>query len=111
MSANKHSSATGPRLLTMMTMMADALPAILPARDGLRLHSRQALGEAVTALLATGTATGRLREDAAAGDVLMTLGGITFISEHEHQRELASRLITLLLDGLVVPHGGAGPAA
>jgi AcrR family transcriptional regulator len=84
--------------------MADALPAILAARDGLRLHSRQALGEAVTALLAAGTATGRLREDAAAGDVLMALGGITLISEHEHQRELASRLITLLLDGLVAPN-------
>jgi AcrR family transcriptional regulator len=91
--------------------MADALPAILAARDGLRLHSRQALGEAMTALLAAGTVTGRLREDAVPGDVLMALGGITLISEHEHQRELASRLITLLLDGLAVPHGGTCPAA
>jgi hypothetical protein len=39
--------------------MADALPAILAARDGLRLHSRQILGDAVETLLAAGIATGR----------------------------------------------------
>jgi AcrR family transcriptional regulator len=85
--------------------MADALPSILAAREGLRLHSRQALGEAVATLLAAGTAAGQLREDAAEGDVLMALGGITLISGHEHQRELASRLIVLLLDGLVASRG------
>jgi hypothetical protein len=30
----------------------------------------------------------------------MALGGITLISGHERQRELASRLISLLLNGL-----------
>jgi AcrR family transcriptional regulator len=80
--------------------MADALPAILAARAGLRSHSRRALGEAVGLLLAAGVAAGRLRADVTAGDVLMALGGITLISEHEEQRELASRLISLLLDGL-----------
>lgn len=87
--------------------MADALPAILASRAGLRLHSREALGEAVATLLATGTAAGQLRKDASAGDVLMALGGITLISGHEHQRELASRLISLLVDGLVVSCGDA----
>jgi AcrR family transcriptional regulator len=81
--------------------MADALPAILAARDGLRLHSRQILGEAVETLLAAGIAAGRLRPDLAAGDVLMALGGITLISEYEDQRDLASRLISLMLNGLV----------
>lgn len=80
--------------------MSDALPAILATRDGLRLHSRQALGEAVETLLAAGIAAGRLRADGSASDVLMALGGITLISGHEHQRDLASRLISLLLDGL-----------
>ncbi|WP_066371879.1 TetR/AcrR family transcriptional regulator [Herbidospora mongoliensis] len=80
--------------------MSDALPAILATRDGLRLHSRQALGEAVGTLLAAGVAAGRLRSDSSASDVLMALGGITLISGHEHQRALASRLISLLLDGL-----------
>jgi AcrR family transcriptional regulator len=80
--------------------MAGALPAILAARDGLRLHSREALGAAVDALLAAGTATGELRDDVDGADVLMALGGITLISAHEQQRDLASRLISLLLGGL-----------
>ena len=80
--------------------MADALPAILASRGGLRLQSRKALGEAVQSLLAAGTAAGRLRPGLSAGDVLMALGGITLISEHEQQPELASRLISLLLLGL-----------
>jgi AcrR family transcriptional regulator len=91
--------------------MADALPAILAAREGLRLHSRKALSDAVETLLAAGTAAGRLRDDVAAGDVIMALGGITLISDHESQRELASRLISLLLDGLTVCRSDAFPAA
>lgn len=81
--------------------MADALPTILAARDGLRVHSRQALQEAVTVLVEAGQRDGALREDIAPWDVLMALGGITLIAAHEHERELASRLITLLVDGLV----------
>ncbi|MFG3585767.1 TetR/AcrR family transcriptional regulator [Streptomyces sp. NPDC047990] len=84
--------------------MADALPVILASREGLRLHSRDALGTAVTTLLEAGIAAGRVRRDAAPNDVLMALGGITLISGHEHERALASRLITLLLDGLAPGH-------
>ncbi len=91
--------------------MADALPAILAAREGLRRHSRDALGEAVKTLLEAGIAAGQVRADAEPNDVLMALGGITLISGHEHQRDLASRLIVLLLDGLAACHGTArGPA-
>jgi AcrR family transcriptional regulator len=82
--------------------MADALPAILATREGLRLHSREALAGAVTELLTAGTVSGVFRADASSSDVLMALGGITLISGHEHQRELATRLINLLLDGLTV---------
>jgi AcrR family transcriptional regulator len=88
--------------------MADALPAILATRDGLRLHSREALAGAVTELLDAGTSSGDFRADVSPSDVLMALGGITLISGHEHQRELATRLIGLLLDGLVA-HPGATP--
>ncbi len=80
--------------------MADALPAILATHDGLRLHSRQELGHAVETLLSAGVTAGDLRPDVQAADILMALGGITLISGHEHERELASRLIMLLLDGL-----------
>lgn len=81
--------------------MADALPAILATREGLRLHSREALANAVTELLDAGIASGDFRKELSPSDVLMALGGITLISGHEHQRELATRLIDLLLDGLV----------
>lgn len=87
--------------------MADALPAILATREGLRLHSREALGNAVAMLLTAGINAGELREDASTNDVLMALGGITLISGHEHQRNLASRLISLLLDGLSTRAAGA----
>ncbi|WP_329455183.1 TetR/AcrR family transcriptional regulator [Streptomyces sp. NBC_01497] len=91
--------------------MADALPAILATREGLRLHSRDALAQAVTTLLQAGIAAGRLRKDASVNDVLMALGGITLISGHEHDRDLASRLITLLLDGLAVGDGTPSAAS
>lgn len=81
--------------------MADALPAILAAQEGLRAHSREALRRAVAELLDAGIDAGAIRPDADANDTLMGLGGVTLISEHEHQRGLASRLIALLIDGLV----------
>jgi hypothetical protein len=90
--------------------MADALPAILATREGLRLHSREALGNAVNMLLAAGIRAGELREDASTNDVLMALGGITLISGHENQRDLASRLISMLLDSLSTRAVGARQA-
>ncbi|HEY0279932.1 MAG TPA: TetR family transcriptional regulator [Solirubrobacterales bacterium] len=81
--------------------MAEALPAILADREGPRAASRDALRQAVETLIAAGARTGELRDDLDAADVLMALGGITLISEHEHQRDLATRLIALLLDALV----------
>ncbi|MFF2996593.1 TetR/AcrR family transcriptional regulator [Streptomyces sp. NPDC057950] len=90
--------------------MADALPVILATREGLRLHSRDALKAAMTTLLEAGIAAGQVRQDAAPNDILMALGGITLISGHERERDLASRLITLLLDGLT-PGRHTDPAA
>jgi AcrR family transcriptional regulator len=80
--------------------MSDALPSILASREGLRLHSRELLVDAVELFLTSGVDRGDFRDDVPAADVLMALAGITLISGHEHQRELASRLIALLLDGL-----------
>ena len=89
--------------------MSDALPAILTARDGLRLHSRGLLRDAVEILREAGVVDGTLRNDVPSDDIMMALGGITLIAAHENQRELASRLLDLLLDGLVV--GAPRPAA
>lgn len=80
--------------------MSEALPAILASQAGLSAHSRYALEGAVAILLNAGISNGSFRA-VTAGDVLMSLGGITLISGHEHQREMASRLIELLLDGIV----------
>jgi AcrR family transcriptional regulator len=80
--------------------MADALPAILDATDGLRMHSRDLLRGAIATLLEASVEDGSFRSGVAADDVMMALGGITLIAANEEQRELASRLIDLLLAGL-----------
>jgi AcrR family transcriptional regulator len=82
--------------------MADALPGILAAHDGLRLHSRDLLRDAIETLLVACVEDGTFRADVPADDVMMALGGVTLIAANEDQRELASRLIELLLAGLVV---------
>jgi AcrR family transcriptional regulator len=80
--------------------MADALPAILASRDGLRMHSRDMLRDAIALLLDASIREGALRAGVPADDVMMALGGITLIAAHESERALATRLITLLLAGL-----------
>ena len=80
--------------------MADALPAILAARDGLRMQSRDLLRGAIESLLRAGVDDGTVRADVPADDVMMALGGITLIAAHEDELDLASRLLDLLIDGL-----------
>jgi AcrR family transcriptional regulator len=82
--------------------MADALPVILAAHEGLSAQSRESLVGAVGRLLGRGIDDGVIGEGVDKTDVLMALGGITLITGHEHERGLASRLITLLLDGIVI---------
>jgi AcrR family transcriptional regulator len=81
--------------------MSDALPGILASREGLRAGSRTMLRDAVATLVDAGVRAGALREDVPADDVLMSLGGVTLIAGAEHQRELAGRLLDLLLAGLI----------
>jgi AcrR family transcriptional regulator len=80
--------------------MADALPGILSANEGLRLHSRDLLRDAIQALLTASVDDGSVRAGVPADDVMMALGGITLIAANESQRSLASRLIDLLVAGL-----------
>ena len=86
--------------------MAEALPMILATADGLRMHSRDVLRDALSRLLAAGAEQGAVRGEIDANDILMALGGITLIAENEHQRELAGRLCDLLMDALVAGPGG-----
>ncbi|HEY2791595.1 MAG TPA: TetR family transcriptional regulator [Micromonosporaceae bacterium] len=78
--------------------MAEALPAILADRDGLRLHSRDVLRDAISRILAAGAADGSLRAGLDPDDVMMAIGGVALITAHEHQRDLGSRLAGFLID-------------
>ena len=82
--------------------MSDALPSILAAHEGLRANTRTLLRDAIATLLEAGIQTASLRQDIPADDVMMALGGITLIAGAEHQRDLAARLLDLLMDGLTI---------
>ncbi|GHF53103.1 AcrR family transcriptional regulator [Amycolatopsis bartoniae] len=86
--------------------MADTLRAVLLSEVD-RLHTRDRLRQAIGTLLDAGAAAGAVRADLAPNDVLLALGGITMIAGAEQQRKLASRLIDLLLGGVLTSvHSG-----
>lgn len=82
--------------------LGDTLRAVLTSEDD-RQHTRDQLRSAITVLLAAGVDTGSVRAEVTPDDLLMSLGGITLIAAEESQRELATRLIGLLLDGVRKP--------
>ena len=55
---------------------------------------------AITTLLAAGAAAGVMRADVQAGDVLASLSGVSLTAGEPAQREQASRMLDLLMDGL-----------
>jgi AcrR family transcriptional regulator len=75
--------------------MGESLRAVLVSEDD-RLRTRDLLRGAIATLLAAGEVRAGVEPD----DVLMGLGGITLIAREEGQRELATRLIDLLLYGV-----------
>jgi AcrR family transcriptional regulator len=80
--------------------MAESLPAILASREGNTSASRVVLRATVAGLLAAGNETD-LRPGLDPSEVLMAIGGIALITRRPDQRPLASRLIRLLLEGLL----------
>jgi AcrR family transcriptional regulator len=80
--------------------MADALRVVL-TDEGERLQTRALLAEAIDHLLTAGAHQGITRTQVKANDVLMALGGISLIAGSVHQRDLASRLVDLLLHGIL----------
>ena len=91
--------------------MADALRALIAAGGNPFAHSRDRLLAAIGDLLDAGAKAGTVRSDVAAGDVLASLGGFALTAGEPEQRELAGRLLDLLIDGLRYSSGGAAPAA
>ncbi|MEU9241468.1 helix-turn-helix domain-containing protein [Streptomyces sp. NPDC048385] len=80
--------------------MAEALAVVL-TDDSDKLHTRALLADAITHLLTAAEGQSAARPGVAAQDVLMALGGISLIAASEEQRALATRLIDLLLHGIV----------
>ncbi|MGW1618549.1 TetR/AcrR family transcriptional regulator [Streptomyces sp. NPDC002172] len=80
--------------------MADALRVIL-TDESEKLHTRTLLVDAIARLLGAAEGTPVARPGVDARDVLMALGGISLMAAHEGQRELALRLVDLLLRGVV----------
>jgi hypothetical protein len=62
--------------------------------------SRDLLRAAIDRMLRAAAEAGTLRADVPADDVMMAVGGVTLIAGHEHRRELASRLLDLVMAGL-----------
>lgn len=80
--------------------MADALHAVLVSDGDLRMRTRDLLTEALTVLMAAGVADGGIRPDVDPADVLMSLGGTALIAGDPSRRDLAGRLLDLLVDGI-----------
>lgn len=76
--------------------LGETLRAVLTSEDD-KQQTRDQLTEAIASLLA---ADEGVRPGVDPRDVLLALGGVTLIAAEERQRDLASRLIGLLLDGV-----------
>jgi AcrR family transcriptional regulator len=79
--------------------MGDALRAVLVSEDD-RMSTRYLLRDALAVLLDAGVARGVIRAGLDPYDVLMGLGGMTLIAEGNDQREMALRLVDLLISGI-----------
>jgi AcrR family transcriptional regulator len=83
--------------------LGDALRAVLVSEADI-MHTRSLLADAIATLMAAGAANRTIRQDVDPGDVLMGLGGVTLIAGYAAQRDLAHRLLNLLMDGLKPPN-------
>jgi len=90
--------------------MADALRVVIASGRNPYSESRDRLLNAIGTLLRAGTETGLVRSDVEPGDVLAGLSGISLVAGEPGQRDLAHRLLDLLMDGLRRhPIGSAPP--
>jgi AcrR family transcriptional regulator len=86
--------------MTTKRGMADALRAVIAAGGNPYAHSRDALLTAIGSLLDAAAAAGTLRADIAPADALASLSGVSLSAGAPDQRDQASRLLDLLMDGL-----------
>jgi AcrR family transcriptional regulator len=86
--------------MTTKRGMADALRAVVASGGDPFSQSLGRLLGAITTLLAAGAAAGTIRPDVQPGDVLASLSGVSLTAGEPVQREQASRMLDLLMDGL-----------
>ncbi|MEV7623737.1 helix-turn-helix domain-containing protein [Actinoplanes sp. NPDC089786] len=75
--------------------LGEALRAVLTSEADIQLTR-----DRLRAAIATLQEAGGVRAGVDPNDLLMSLGGITLIAAEEHQRDLASRLLDLLMTGV-----------
>ncbi|AOR36889.1 transcriptional regulator [Streptomyces fodineus] len=80
--------------------MADALAVVL-TDESEKMYTRSMLADAIAHLLGAAKGQSVARPGVEAPDVLMALGGISLMAASEERRDLATRLIDLLLYGVV----------
>ncbi|TCO65414.1 TetR/AcrR family transcriptional regulator [Actinocrispum wychmicini] len=80
--------------------MGDALKAVIASGGNPFEHSRAKLEGAITALLTAAVEAGSLRADVQPWDVLASASGVSLVVGETGQRELAGRMLDLLMDGL-----------
>ena len=86
--------------MTTKRGMADALRMVIASGGDPFAESRDRMLASVGALLGAAAEAGTVRPDVAPGDVLAGLGGVALAAGDPSQRELAGRLLDLLMDGL-----------
>ncbi|MFF2554817.1 TetR/AcrR family transcriptional regulator [Nocardia sp. NPDC058058] len=79
--------------------MLDALRTVLMSEADI-MNTRALLANSLSTLMTAGATNHTIRTDINPTDVLMALGGITLIAGEPEQRDLAHRLLNLLVDGL-----------
>ncbi|MET0132755.1 MAG: TetR/AcrR family transcriptional regulator [Kibdelosporangium sp.] len=86
--------------MTTKKGMGDALKVVIASGVNPFAHSRELMVGAITRLLGASAAAGVLRDDIGPEDLLTSLGGIALAVSGPEQRETATRLLDLLMDGL-----------
>ncbi|MEV6860523.1 TetR/AcrR family transcriptional regulator [Streptosporangium subroseum] len=86
--------------MTTKRGMADALRVVIASGGDPYAESRDRLIAAITMLLHAGAAAGTVRSDIEPVDVLASVGGVSLAAGAPAQRDQASRMLDLLMDGL-----------
>jgi AcrR family transcriptional regulator len=86
--------------MTTKRGMSDALRMVIASGGNPFAESRGRLLAAFTALLKAGVADGTLRADVDPADLMASINGVSLAVGEPGQREQASRLLDLMMDGL-----------